>query len=485
MLSYIENILNEFRPLFKRLATFKWFVICVIAMMLRSDQLGVTSVIRDLALAPECYEALIHFFRSSAYCLDVLREQWYRCVLRNAPLTKCRNRIILVGDGVKQSKEGKRMPGVKKMTQESETCSKPHFIHGHMFGALGVIAATKAKRFCMPLKFNIQDGLRSAAAWQEGNEIINISDANHIEQMVRSAFEAAGILGKSYILLDRYFLSRTALRLMDKMNLEKSSGGGTLVEIVTKAKSNCKAYMKPVPKRPGSKGRPRKKGKQICVLDLFDCPDRFTKTCVYLYGGLETVSYYCINLLWGQGLYRELRFVLVLRGTGEKSILVSTDLTLRPRHIIELYGQRFSCESLFREMKQQIGAFSYHFWTKYVPKLNHFAKKEDADKLSGIYDSHARERILSAVKAIESFVLCATVSTGILQLISLNSRFSAKIADLRYLRTKSSKVPSEGTVMYYLRKSLFLLLSKSPDSFVTQFIREKQDGIFGQKQKVG
>lgn len=134
------------------------------------------------------------------------------------------------------------------MTQESETCSKPHFIHGHMFGALGVIAATRAKRFCMPLKFNIQDGLRSAAAWQEGNEIINISDANHIEQMVRSAFEAAGILGKSYILLDRYFLSRTALRLMDKMNLEKSSGGGTLVEIVTKAKSNCKAYMKPVPK---------------------------------------------------------------------------------------------------------------------------------------------------------------------------------------------------------------------------------------------
>ena len=291
MLSYIENILNEFRPLFKRLATFKWFVICVIAMMLRSDQLGVTSVIRDLALAPECYEALIHFFRSSAYSLDVLREQWYRCVLRNAPLTKCRNRIILVGDGVKQSKEGKRMPGVKKMTQESETCSKPHFIHGHMFGALGVIAATKAKRFCMPLKFNIQDGLRSAAAWQEGNEIINISDANHIEQMVRSAFEAAGILGKSYILLDRYFLSRTALRLMDKMNLEKSSGGGTLVEIVTKAKSNCKAYMKPVPKRPGSKGRPRKKGKQICVLDLFDCPDRFTKQSALGAGTLQRAPF--------------------------------------------------------------------------------------------------------------------------------------------------------------------------------------------------
>lgn len=120
--------------------------------MLRSDQLGVTSVIRDLALAPACYESLIHFFRSSAYNLDSLREQWYRCGLMNAPLFRYRNRIILVGDGVKQSKEARKMPGVKKMTQESETCSKPQFIHGHLLGAIGVIASTKAKRFCIPLR---------------------------------------------------------------------------------------------------------------------------------------------------------------------------------------------------------------------------------------------------------------------------------------------------------------------------------------------
>jgi hypothetical protein len=485
VLSFIENVLNEFRPVFKRLATFKWFVICVIAMMLRSDHLGVTSVIRDLSLAPECYEVLIHFFRSNAYNLDALREQWYRCVVRNAPLAKCRNRIILVGDGVKQSKEALKMPGVKKMTQESETCSKPQFIHGHLFGALGVIASTAAKRFCMPLKINIQDGLRSASDWPESSGIVDISNGNHIEQMIQCAFEAARILGKSYILLDRYFLSKTALRLMDKMNLERPSDEGNLVEIITKAKSNCKAYMKPIPKRPGARGRTRKKGKHIFLWELFDCPQRFTTAWVCLYGKREQVSYYCTNLLWGQGLYKELRFVLVKRGTGEKSILVSTDLTLRPKNIIELYGGRFSCESLFREMKQQVGAFSYHFWTKYMPKLNHFAKKEDSDKLSGIINSHARKKILSAVKAIESFVFCATVATGLLQMLSLNSCFSVRIAGMRYLRTKSSEAPSEGTVMYYLRKRIFLLLSKSPDSFVTQYILEKQEGDFRQKQNAG
>ena len=372
--------------------------------MLRTDHLGVTSVIRDLALAPDCYELMIHFFRSSAYSLESLRKQWYRCVLKNAPLARCRNRFILVGDGVKQSKEARRMPGVKKMTQESETCSKPQFIHGHLFGSLGVVASTAAKRFCIPLKFNIQDGLRSAAAWKETDGVVDISDASHIEQMVTAAFEAAKVLGKSYILLDRYFLSRTALRLLDRLNAEEPSKKGVLVQIVTKAKSNCKGYMKPPVQRPGSKGRPRKKGKQVCLWNLFDHPARFVQAYVRLYGKRECVSYYCINLLWGLGLYKELRFVLVKRATGEKSILVSTDLSLRPKNIIELYGARFSCESLFREMKQQLGAFSYHFWTKYMPRLDHFARKEDSDKLSGISDRHARERILSTIKAIESFV---------------------------------------------------------------------------------
>jgi hypothetical protein len=33
---------------------------------------------------------------------------------------------------------------------------------------------------------------------------------------------------------------------------------------------------------------------------------------------------------------------------------------------------RFKIESTFREMKQVIGAFSYHFWSKSTPKLNQY-----------------------------------------------------------------------------------------------------------------
>lgn len=473
MLSFIESILVEFRCCFRREATFKWFVVCTVAMMLRSDRLGVTSAIRDLCLFPGCYECLLHFFRSRAYSLEDLRRKWYRVVRDRAPLAVCRSRVILVGDGVKQAKEGRRMPGVKKMAQESETCSKPEYIHGHMFGALGAVVQTSVKRFCMPLRINIQEGLKEASSWEEGKDILCISGGNHIEQMIGAAFEAAGVLGNAYILLDRYFLSKTALRLLDRLNKEASKDTKR-IEIITKAKVNCRAYMKPLPKRTGKRGRPPKKGKTIRIMDLFECERRFTKAWVHLYGGCECVSYYCINLLWGTGLYHELRFVLVERRSGERSILVSTDLTLRPKNIIELYGARFSIEESFREMKQQVGAFSYHFWTKSLPKLSHFARKGDPDPLSKVKTPGARRRVLATVKATEVFVLCATVATGTLQMISLDRHLSADAYDLRYLRTKSSKAPSEGTVMYYLRKRIFTLLSKAPGSFITRYIQEKQ-----------
>jgi hypothetical protein len=46
---------------------------------------------------------------------------------------------ILIGDGVKQPKEGKKMPGVKRLHQESEDSSKAEYIFGHMFGVIGIL----------------------------------------------------------------------------------------------------------------------------------------------------------------------------------------------------------------------------------------------------------------------------------------------------------------------------------------------------------
>ncbi len=48
-------------------------------------------------------------------------------MVQKAPLYQIDGRAVLIGDGVKQCKEGRHMPGVKKIVQESETCSKSEF----------------------------------------------------------------------------------------------------------------------------------------------------------------------------------------------------------------------------------------------------------------------------------------------------------------------------------------------------------------------
>jgi len=220
-------------------------------LMLRSDKLGVTSIIRDLALAPGCYEPMLHFFRVSSWSLEDIRKRWYSAVSRYASLYKEGNLHVLVGDGVKQSKEGRRMPGVKKLFQESGNSAKPGFIHGHMFGGLGILAGSIRNWACIPLSIRLHDGLQAAREWEGAS----VSAASHVVQMVEDAYKAALTFRDSLLLLDRYFLTVPVLKKLRGLN----ASGAVHMDIVTKAKKPCTAYQKPGPRKPG-RGRPPKKG---------------------------------------------------------------------------------------------------------------------------------------------------------------------------------------------------------------------------------
>ena len=148
-------------------------------------------------------------------------------------------------------------------------------------------------------------------------------------------------------------------------------------------------------------------------------------------------------------------------------------MTLSATQIIELYGHRFKIESCFREFKQQFGGFCYHFWTKALPKLNHFKKKDAPEPVDMVSSEHDRELILRKLKAIEGFVLIANIAMGIAQMAALNSD-ADEVRKYRYLRTIVPTRISEATVMCYFRKQLFALLLKHPESPITHFIRERQ-----------
>lgn len=249
------------------------------------------------------------------------------------------------------------------------------------------------------------------------------------------------------------------------------------MHIVTKAKMNAVAYERPEPKKPG-RGRPPKKGKMLKLAELFRTREAdFQTAAVTIYGKEETVSFLCLDLLWGQGLYQELRFVLVRHG-DRYSILVSTDLTLEATEIIALYGYRFKIECTFREMKQVIGAFGYRFWSASMPKLNRYRRKGETDPLEQVTNESDRKRIRLTLQAIEGFVMCSVITTGIAQLLALSFSGRTPALFFRYLRTPSKSIVSEATVVAYLRQSLFRLFAQNPHLAQTQIIHSKQKSAF-------
>jgi hypothetical protein len=68
-------------------------------------------------------------------------------------------RLVLVGDGIKIPKSGKKMPGVKLLHQQSNCSTKPEYIMGHSLQAVALLVYAASTCFAVPLTMRIHEGL--------------------------------------------------------------------------------------------------------------------------------------------------------------------------------------------------------------------------------------------------------------------------------------------------------------------------------------
>jgi hypothetical protein len=357
---------------------------------------------------------------------------------------------------------------VKRLHQESENVSKASFIFGNMFGGIGVLAGNAKKIFCMPMSLRLHDGLQAIKQWLNPNRNEDEATESHIVQTIVDGFKVAKAFEKSLLTLDRYFLSVPALRKWKELTKDNA----IQFEIVTKAKRNCVAYQDP--EAYSGRGRPKKKGKAVKLWDLFELEkEKFTTCTLKIYGKRKNIPYHVTHLLWGKKLYQKLKFVLV-EMDGTKTILVSTDLNFVAEKIIEVYSLRFKIECTFREMNQVISGFGYHFWSKYMPKLNRFKKTSETTNYQEVTSDKGKQRIIDTVKAVEGYVAVSCISLGIMQMVSLLYSEQLNGSFFRYLRTPSKEHMSERSVASYMRKSILSLYSVYGHLSITQIILRKQ-----------
>ena len=468
MCEFIEEVLARFHSVIRGDKAFACFIILVCGIMLRTDYLGITSIVRALALRPEVYNALVHFCHASSWDLTLIRHCWWETIAKCMPLYQECGMYIFIADGVKQAKEGRRIPGVKRLHQESETQSKAEYIFGHMLGCVGVLIGKAGVLFCLAASLRLHDGLQECAAWAGGQACWALS---HVVQLFMDCSDVAQrIGGAAIVVMDRYFLTTPGLLMLQQLNKART----VHLDVIIQAKKNCIAYDLPPAREPGQRGRPRQKGDKVQVAALFQTHrDAFIPAKVELYGKIHALRYYCINLLWGKGLYQELRFVLVQMSDGRESIFACTKLDLDPLTIIRFYSYRFKIENCFRELKQVFAGLKYRFWSKFMPKLNHYSKTTDPTPLSFVTDLREREGILKTIRSNEIYILLACIAMGITQAISIFFDTEGLRGKLRFQRTAPKKI-SEANVVDYLRSHFQLFLANAPQDSILHLIRERQ-----------
>lgn len=455
MLKHIDNILAGFRNCFAETSAYKWFIVIVAGFIIRLDHYGVSSFIRWLFLDPSQYNLLLHFFRTDSWCLTALTAQWITLAIRYYPVPEFNGRILLIGDGIKVSREAKMMPGVKKLRQDSENSGKGEYIFGHHFNAVGLLTGCTRKLFCTPLLSRLAEGTEGFRE-DEGIDEHPASIITRMAHLIVQAAEATGRL--CYVALDRYFSTGPMFRILKNAVNEK---GERLVHAVIGAKRHYVVYIENynVP------GKFKEKNK-IPLTEWFDYPNLFEKVTIEIGGKAKTVECYAENFLW-KPVGELLRFVFIRDGE-EEFILMSTDLTLPAPDIITIYLYRHKIETMFLMLKHTLGGFCSRFWTKYFPATDR-GKQPD---FSGL-PAFQQKKLAEAAEATERFVNIAGIALGLLQYLAISYPSKIWSEYEGWLRTCSSEIPSEGVVQSVIQAEFFSSLGKVPDNRTLRFIRKK------------
>jgi len=447
------KIVLQLRDACSRHRTFLWLGVALAGFTIRVDLLGVTSIIRALGLLECNYDRLLDFFHSKALSTQKLTQVWINIALKYLPLLKRNGRIVLVGDGIKIPKSGKKMPAVKKLFQESESNTKPSYIFGHSYQAVGVLAGIMPSIFAVPLISRIHEGII----------LSNRDKRTLMDKMVKLLISITSQY-PYYFVADSYYACKTIIHGVLR------NGN----HLVSRVKTNAVAYESANPqKHKGKRGRKRKYGRKIKLFELFNNVEIMEEAQSPLHDDKGTMIRFLVqDLIWRRAAVM-VRFVAVIHPTKGKILLMCTDLSLSAVEIIELYGLRFKIELSFKQAVREIGAYSYHFWMKNMKKIKRSGKNQYLHKNTEKY----RKAVLRKIEAYHRFVQIGIIAQGLLQYLACCHTKLVWNSFGSWIRTiRPGILPSEMVTSIAMRNTFPEFLAGSNEKVnLTKFIVERID----------
>jgi len=441
------------RSAFSRERTFLWFITILIAFTIRSDAAGITSFVRALDLVPQTYPLLLNAIHSSAVQLIQLRSQWsHHCLKLFAPfLVKFNGRIVLVADGIKNPKEGRRMPAVKNCHQESTNNSKPEYVMAHSCQAICLLVQGVLTFFAVPLACEIHEGIT-----------LSNRDRRTQYDKLMLLLDQLSLAVPFYFIADAYYATR-------KIALPLLKNGQHLI---SRVRSNAVAFLsyELEASKKRQRGRPKLYGAKLKLKSVFDRVSEFTiVSSPFLDDAEVQIKIFSLDLLW-KPIGKLVRFVWVVHPTRGRWILMSTDLSLEAVQIAQLYGMRFKIEIAFKQAIYLIGAFGYHLWMKGMDRIKRCSSGQHLHKKSEEY----RQQVARKIRAYESFIQFGLIGLGLLQYIALKHPLQVfKNFGSWYRTLNTLKTPSENVVANAMQNTFPEFLATLPRTHILKKFLDK------------
>jgi len=332
--------LSAFQPCFTS-PGFRRFQTLMAGWLLCIGKHTVTGVMRAAGVVGKREHSGFHrFFSRGAWCPDQVGLVVMRLVLRLIPRDA---RIVMTLDDTLARHTGKKIASAGMHRDPLLSCAKRPFWHfGHNWVVIAVVLDFPKwdKTFSLPVlvrlyrteKVNRARSLPHRKLTELASELILLVSTN---------FPTKNFL----VIADNNFVNRSVVRPLPSN-----------VDFLGRGRLDAALYAPPPPYR--GVGRPRVRGRKLAAPKARAERGGWQHLEVEVYGRAATIRVQTFDALWYVvGYQRRLRFVLIRDWPGhdKDDVLVTTDLQMSPRDLIEHYCQRWSLEETFHWVKDRLG----------------------------------------------------------------------------------------------------------------------------------